>query len=186
MAIEKINWLNQMEKALFEEKNNDLKMFKTDMVNLLSYAYLDFELIYQDFCKEKNHPYENDAFYCFQEIFAYFSINHNILIYDMYSTYKLFCQFAGTESLDKLKFRILANHLTDSQIIDDIELIAQSRKLIDPFHYYSLCLSFCYLILLRRIVLTERHYNILVGLFNRKIDQIPTYNEFYEKTFKQH
>ncbi len=184
MTIEKINLIDHFDKAVFEQKNTSLKNYKSDMVGLLKDAFEDLQQIFKKFCADMNQKNENDVFYYYQEIFAYFSFHHSEIINNVYSTYKLFCQYAKTQVLDKVHFKMLANELNESQIIDDFKLFAEIRKHIDPYHYSSLILSFCYLFLLRKIVLTESEYNMFLYLLNEKIDIIPTYNEFYEKVYK--
>ncbi len=184
MAIEKINLIDHFDKALYEQKNRSLKDFEADMVGLLKNGFIDIQQIYKKFCAETNEKNENDVFYFFQEIFVYFGVHHSEIINNVYSTYKLFSQSANTQVLDKVHFKKLADELNESHIIDDFKLFAEIRKHIEPYHYSSLILSLCYLVLLRKIVLTESEYNMFMYLFDKQVDAIPTYNEFYEKVYK--
>lgn len=179
MAMEKLNMIDQMNKAWDQRQSLDYGTFKEHTKNLMTHAFVEIEGIFRDFCDQKGYEYKDEVFYSFQRIMVFIMKCDDELLQGEYDVYCKFCDWAGVEPLSVNDINALYARTEVDDVIRDIDLITGLRNDIEADNYRALVLGFCYFSLLGDEAFDENEYYIIRCFYQSGFDYVPsTWDQF--------
>lgn len=181
MARTKINLIELMNIAWDKKQKTADDEFAEKVKNLVSHSYVDYDKLYEEYCKKNNKEDEARIFITFQHVFVFMMLCDGDLLQNEYDAYCKYCSWAGYEALSTEDCHNLYKRLTPDQLIEDIGLLVSYRDMIDPENYRALVQGFCYFSLCGDNSLDENEYYILRCFFEKDIDYSPATWEQFKK-----
>ncbi len=181
MATSKMNLVNMMNIAWQRRQEYGHEEYEVRVKNLISHAFVEYERIYTDYCKEKGYTYKDEVFYIFQRLILYFQFTDGDFLQGEYDAYVKYCNWANIQPLTVADCRNLYNRLSTDDLINDIKLVNNLRDAINPENFEAMVQGFCYMALLGDKQLDENEYYILRCFFADGYDYCPSTWEQFKK-----
>jgi hypothetical protein len=161
---------DHMNEAWDDMKNETTSKNMQYVLNLLSHSYNAADKFYIDYCKRSGKKYNNDIFYCFQEIMIFLALCDDHFYQTEYDCYCNFCNWARVEPLSVSDCKALYNRYSIDHLTDKIALLVAIRSYMGEDNYASLVRAFCHYSLLSDNKLDEEEYYIISGFYTGKYD----------------